>query len=78
MSDKEQESCWLLKIIKCKICQHFARHPDALGPLVIGNVPSIIRPCVKRECLHKCDHMREKIANSSIKRNGYERDDPRS
>ena len=63
MSD---EARWLLKIIECKICQHFTRHPDALGPLVIGNVPNIIRPCVKRECSHKCTHMSEKIANLLI------------
>ena len=66
MSDEEQESCWLLNIIKCQICQHFARHPDSLGPLIIANVPNIVRPCVKRECSHKCDHMSEKIANSLI------------
>ena len=46
----EEEACWLFKIIKCKDCKHFARHPDASSPLVIENVPNIMRPCVKKEC----------------------------
>ena len=66
MSDKE--ACWSIKIIKCNICQHFARHPDAPNPLVIGNVPKFVRPCVtvKRECSHNCTHMIKKIANLLI------------
>ena len=62
----EEEACWLFKIIKCKDCKHFARHPDASSPLIIENVPNIMRPCVKKECSHVCFHMIQKIANMLI------------